>query len=272
MALATLTGLWVYPVKSCRGLARTAVRVTAHGLEHDREWLIVNPAGQCLTQREDPRLALIETELHSDRLELRAPGRTSLKIPLVATGRLTRPATVWGETMPATDEGDAAAAWLGTFLGGDFRLVRWDPAQRRPTDPAWTGGEPAEVYFGDAFPFLVLGEETWSELNGRLWPGPPVPLDRFRTNLLLTGLGVAGEDTATMLRGEVVEFRLVKPCIRCVMTTTDQQTGQRHHEPLRTLAKYRRDPRFSAPVFGQNAILIRGAGDFLSVGDRFEAA
>jgi uncharacterized protein YcbX len=267
MRRATLTGLWIYPVKSCRGLALPSARLTAHGFEHDREWMIIRPDGQFVTQREDPRLALIETALRADHLMLRAPGLEALEIPFVSDARRSRPATVWNDTTEAWDEGDRAAAWLGEYLEGNFRLVRWDPAQRRPTDPKWTGDAPAEAYFGDAFPYLVLGEETLADLNDRLRPGPALPVDRFRTNLLIRGLGVGGEDVARTLRRDTVEFRIVKPCTRCVMTTTDQQTGVRGGEPLRTLATYRRDPRFSAPVFGQNVILVRGAGESVSVGD-----
>ncbi len=272
MPTATLTGLWIYPVKSCRGIPLPSAQLTPHGLAHDREWMIVKPDGRFVTQREEPRLARIETELHPDRLGLRAPGLEALEIPLAMAGRKPHPATIWNDTTTAWDEGERAAAWLGEFLEGSFRLVRWDPAQRRATDPKWTGELPAEAYFGDAFPYLVLGEETLADLNDRLRPGPPMPLDRFRTNLLLTGFGVAGEDSAVVLRNEVAEFRIVKPCTRCVMTTTDQQTGLRGDEPLPTLATYRRDPRFNAPVFGQNVILARGAGQVIRVGDRFESA
>lgn len=271
MPTATLTGLWIYPVKSCRGIRLNAARLTPHGLDHDREWMIVDPSGQFLTQRQDPRLALIETELLSDRLVLRAPGLEALDVPLEAGSRTPHPATVWGDTVSAGDEGDRAAAWLGEFLEGNFRLVRWDSAQRRPTDPKWTGDVPAEAYFGDAFPYLVLGEETLADLNARLQPGSAMSVDRFRPNLLFAGLGVAGEDTTQTLSNDAVEFRIVKPCDRCVITTTDQATGQRGVEPLRTLATYRRDPRFRSPVFGQNTILVRGAGSWLQVGDRFAA-
>ncbi len=272
MPTATLTGLWIYPVKSCGGLRLNESVLTPHGLAHDREWMVVRPDGGFVTQREEPRMALIESELGSETLVLRAPRMEALEVPLNAASRKAHPATVWADTVSAWDEGGRAAAWLGEFLQGNFRLVRWDPAQRRRTDPKWTADSPGEAYFGDAYPYLLLGEETLADLNERLQPGHPMPLDRFRTNLLVTGLGVAGEDRAATLRGGAVEFRVVKPCTRCVMTTTDQQTGVRGSEPLRTLAGYRHDPRFSAPVFGQNAVLVRGAGLMLRVGETFEAA
>lgn len=267
MPTATLTGLWIYPVKSCRGLRLNEAVLAPHGFVHDREWMVVRPDGRFVTQREEPRLALVETELRPDALVLRAPQLEALEIPFHSRSRTRHPATVWGDTVSAWDEGARAAAWFGEFLAGEFRLVRWDETQRRPTDPKWTADVPGEAHFADAYPYLVLGEETLADLNERLRPGPALPVDRFRTNLLITGLGVAGEDLTSTLKSDDVEFRLVKPCTRCVMTTTDQRTGVRGSEPLRTLAGYRRDPRFSAPVLGQNAVLVRGAGRTLRVGE-----
>jgi uncharacterized protein YcbX len=272
MPTATLTGLWIYPVKSCRGIDMTDAVLTPHGFVHDREWMVVRPDGRFVTQREEPRLALVETDLRPDALVLRAPALEALEVPFQSPSRTRHPATVWGDTVSARDEGARAAGWLGEFLEGEFRLVRWDETQRRPTDPNWTANTPGEAHFADAYPYLVLGEETLTDLNERLRPCPALPVDRFRTNLLITGLGVAGEDLTSALKSGDVEFRMVKPCTRCVMTTTDQQTGVRGSEPLRTLAGYRRDPRFSAPVFGQNAVLVRGAGRALRVGETFAAA
>lgn len=271
MPTATLTGLWIYPVKSCRGLRLNEAVLTPHGLVHDREWMVVQPDGRFVTQREEPRLALVETELRPDALVLRAPALEALEIPFHAPSRTRHPAEVWGDTVSALDEGARAAAWFGEFLAGEFRLVRWDPGQRRPTDPKWTADTPGEAHFADAYPYLVLGEETLADLNERLRPGSALPVDRFRANLLIAGLGVAGEDRAKSLSAGEVAFSIVKPCTRCVMTTTNQQTAIRDHEPLLTLAGYRRDPRFSAPVFGQNAVLVRGAGRTLRAGQAFAA-
>ncbi len=273
MPAAVLSAIWIYPVKSCRGVERASARLTMHGFEHDREWLVVRPDGRFVTQREEPRLALVETEIGPEALMLRAPGMEALEVPLAGGARTPHPATVWSDTVSAWDEGARAAAWLGEYLAGRFRLLRFDPAQHRPTDPHWTGDVPSAAYFGDAFPYLVLGAETLADLNHRLHPGPPMPVDRFRTNLLTTGLGVAGEDSVrTLRRSGDVELRLVKPCTRCVMTATDQRTARVGLEPLRTLSTYRRDPRFQAPVFGQNGILVRGAGAWLNVGDPLTAA
>ncbi len=269
-----LAGLVVYPVKSARGIALTQSLVTPHGLAHDREWMVADEAGRFVTQRQTPRMALIETALTTDSLELRAPGMEPLTVPRFrAPGSPFEPTisvTVWRHATEALDEGDRAAAWLSEFLELRARLVRWDPTRRRLSSKEWTGSREAENYFSDGYPFLVASEESLTDLNQRIGGGSNLPMDRFRPNLVIAGGGVGSEDQGTTLRSEAVEFALVKPCIRCVMTTTDQETTRRGPEPLRTLARYRMDPRFDSPLFGHNLILIRGAGATLRVGDSLE--
>jgi uncharacterized protein YcbX len=273
--MVRLTGLVVYPVKSARGIALTQSLVTSHGLAHDREWMVVDEAGRFVTQRQTPRMALIETTLTADALELRAPGMELLTVPRFrAPGspfEPTIPVTVWRHATQALDEGDRAAAWFSEFLELRARLVRWDPTRRRLSSKEWTGSREAENYFSDGYPFLVASEESLTDLNQRIGGGSQLPMDRFRPNLVIAGGGVGSEDHGTTLRSEAVEFARVKPCIRCVMTTTDQETTRRGPEPLRTLARYRMDPRFDSPLFGHNLILIRGAGTTLRVGDSLES-
>ena len=269
-----LTGLVVYPVKSARGIALTQSLVTQHGLTHDREWMVVDEAGRFVTQRQTPRMALIETALTDDALELQAPGMEPLRVARFrASGspfEPTIPVTVWRHATEALDEGDRAAAWFSEFLESRARLVRWDPTRRRLSSKEWTGSREAENYFSDGYPFLVASEESLADLNQRIGGGSDLPMDRFRPNLVIAGGGVGSEDQGTTLRREAVEFARVKPCIRCVMTTTDQETTRRGPEPLRTLARYRMDPRFDSPLFGHNLILTRGAGATLRVGDSLE--
>lgn len=269
-----LTGLVVYPVKSARGIALTEALVTPHGLAHDREWMVVDESGRFVTQRQTPRMALVETVLTADSLELRAPGMEALTVARFrAPGspfEATLPVTVWRHATEALDEGDRAAAWFSEFLELRARLVRWDPTRRRLSSKEWTGSREAENYFSDGYPFLVASEESLTDLNQRIGGGSDLPMDRFRPNLVIAGGGVGSEDQGTTLRSGGCEFARVKPCIRCVMTTTNQATTQRGPEPLRTLARYRMDPRFDSPLFGQNLILVRGAGTLLRVGDSFE--
>ena len=269
-----LTGLVVYPVKSCRGIPLREALVTPHGLAHDREWMVVDEEGTFITQRKTPRMALVETALTADALELRAPGMEPLTVPRFrgpgSPFEPTIPVSVWRHTTEALDEGERAAAWFSAFLELRARLVRWDPTRRRLSSKEWTGSREAENYFSDGYPFLVASEESLADLNQRIGGGSDLRMDRFRPNLVIAGGGVGSEDQGTTLRTESCEFARVKPCIRCVMTTTDQQTARRGPEPLRTLARYRMDPRFDSPLFGHNLILIRGAGAILRVGDTLE--
>src|SRR6185437_2405011 len=147
---------------------------------------------------------------------------------------------IWKDECPAYDEGEAAARWLRELLGRDCRLVRYDPQHRRLSSRAWTAELEAENRFTDGFPVLVIGRASLDDLNARL--GTPVPMNRFRPNIVLEGLGPYEEDRIDELCGEGLRLRVVKPCARCIIPTTDQDTGQRDgQEPLRTLMKYRFD-------------------------------
>ncbi|MCC7377117.1 MAG: MOSC N-terminal beta barrel domain-containing protein [Verrucomicrobiales bacterium] len=262
-----ITGLHVYPVKSCGGIALPEVLLTDRGFEWDREWMVVDLDGNFLTQRQHPKLALISVEVTGDTLCLNAGGRNSLRIPLVPTGaRAVSRVTIWKHTCPADDEGDRAAEWLGEVLGATVRLVRFQPAHRRLSNLQWTGGIEARNRFTDGYPVLVLSEESLADLNRRL-PGPALPMNRFRPNLVVAGGDAYVEDRIRALRSQSVELRLVKPCERCTITGTDQTTAEVSSEPLKTLASYRRDERLGGVLFAQNAIVTRGEGERLRVGD-----
>ena len=268
-ACAVLTGLHVYPIKSCGGIALTEALLTPHGIEYDREWMLVDETGQFVTQRTYPHMAQIGTELTTDMLRLRAPGLTPFEIPLKHRTLAEHPAEVWNHVTVALDEGDAAAEWFGDFLQARVRLVRWNPERRRLSNLEWTGGIEAQNYFADGYPYLVISEESLTDLNRRIGEGSSLPMNRFRPNLVIRGVAPYAEDVARTLRSGEVHFRIVKPCTRCRITTTDQVTAEVGVEPLRTLAGYRRDPRFNAPLFGQNVILVSGAGRRLKVGAEF---
>lgn len=277
--MITLAALNVYPVKSCRGIALDSARVTSAGLEHDREWMIVTPEGRFLTQREEPRLARIAARLSEDTLVLSAEGMDELRValdsPAIGAGgpgaSRTRldgrnvEVTVWRDHCRALDQGDEAARWLAAFLGHPLRLVRFDPAQDRPSDPSWTGGLRALNRFSDGFALLAISTASLADLNGRL--AKPLPMNRFRPNLVLEGLPPYGEDGIEDLTAADVRLRRVKPCTRCIITTTDQESGVRMgDEPMRTLKTYRWDPVLKGVAFGQNFIVISGAGGRLEVG------
>lgn len=265
---ARIAALYHYPVKSCRGLALEEGALTAAGLEHDRGWMVTNTAGRFVTQREMPRLALLRPSLTADALLIDAPGLPTLHVPYARQGA-RRGVRIWEDQCAALDEGDGAAAWLTGWLGAESRLVRFDPAQRRLSPSRWTGRHEAENRFSDAFPLLVLSTASLQDLNARLTV--KLPVSRFRPNLLLEGLDPYDEDRIFELRTEGIRLRLVKPCTRCKITTTNQDSGEvEGEEPLATLKTYRYDATLKGVLFAQNAIVIEGAGRILRRGQSLE--
>jgi uncharacterized protein YcbX len=264
-----ITALNVYPVKGCRGIALESARVAATGFEHDREWLIVRPDGRFMTQREEPRLALIETGLAGAALRLRVPDGAELRVPLDAQGDEVE-VTCWKDRCAAFDAGEEAAAFLTCYLGAPHRLVRFDARRKRTSNPQWTPGVEALNQFSDGFPWLLISEASLEDLNSRL--SKRLPMNRFRPNIVVNGLPPFGEDRIHDLVADGLRLRRAKGCARCIVTTTDQVTGTRDgDEPLRALAKFRFDRELKGVIFGQNMILIDGLGAQLRVGQELQA-
>ena len=269
----SIGALNIYPVKSCRGIAVPRAALTERGLAHDREWMIVEAPGdpaRFVTQREIPRLALLETRVAGALLTLWAPGMPLLDIRLDETTpqATRRSVVVWRDTLDALDQGDAAANWLSSFAATQLRLVRFDPGSRRFCNREYAGDTGAHTGFADGYPLLVLGTESLRDLNLRLAEhgSPALPMNRFRPNLVIEGLDAYDEDHLASVTIGDAQLRFVKPCVRCQITTTDQATAQVGHEPMRTLAGYRNNPRLGGVTFGMNAIVHRGAGTVLEVG------
>jgi uncharacterized protein YcbX len=199
-------------------------------------------------------LALVEADFRDDALILRAPQAREFRLPLDTPPIADRTVTIFRDTVMAGDMGDASAAWLSAVLGKPCRLVRAGPefARRLPAEripSAHVGSLPVvPVAFVDAFPILAISEASLAHLNAKL--DSPLPMNRFRPNIVLRGAMEHEEDGWTVLRVGEVEFRAGGRCGRCIVTTTDQDTGERGVEPLVTLAKYRRDER-NAITFGQ---------------------
>ena len=169
------------------------------------------------------------------------------------------------------DCGDAAAAWVSQFLDTPLRLVRFDPDVPRECSPEWTPGAHAITEFSDGYPILVISRASLADLNSRL--PQALPMERFRPNVVIDGVDAYDEDRMHELRAGPVTLRIVKPCMRCSITTTDQQRGAVDGvEPLRTLKEYRYDPHLHGVAFGQNAIIVDGVGEQLQVGQRFEVS
>ncbi|MBL9215819.1 MAG: MOSC N-terminal beta barrel domain-containing protein [Opitutaceae bacterium] len=271
--MARVSALHIYPVKSCRGHRLESAAFDAWGLAGDRRYLIITPDGQFVTQRQLPRLALVDTQLDSGRLTLGSPGRRSVTLPPSPPAPLAHTVTIWKDQVQAEDCGDEAAEWLTRFLGAPLRLVRMGPHYHRPVKPS--RARPGDVVsFADAYPFLVISEASLDDLNDRLVARheEPLPMNRFRPNIVVADCAPYAEDAWIRVRIGPARFRNSGPCARCVITTTDQLTAERGKEPLRTLASYRRDPRDPADVnFGVNLIHESPSGA-LAVGDRVETA
>jgi uncharacterized protein len=205
---------------------------------------------------------------------------STLLLPFEPRGDARRvEATVWKDTFEAIDEGDEAARWFSQAVGVPLRLVRFAPDITRLVSQKWTQGVEMPTQFADGFPLLVTSEASLADLNTRLAQkgAPPVPMSRFRPNIVVDGEGAFDEDfIETMsINGDGVVLRFAKPCARCPITTIDQQTGLRDEawptEPLDTMAAFRADPRVNGGLtFGQNAIVVAGAGTRVAVGDEVQ--
>jgi uncharacterized protein YcbX len=271
-----IAALYVHPVKSCAALALDEALLVETGLDLDRAWMVVDPEGDMLTQRERPRMALVRTQFRGGELVLRAPGMLALHLRLDAVEQATR-VRVWDDVVKAYDMGALAAQWFSDFLGTSLRLVRFDPEQQRLSEPRWTGGVAAENAFADGYPLLVAGLASLADLNRRLAAQgqAPVGIERFRPNLVLDGLPAYDEDHVRELTigtdAGPVRLRLVKPCVRCTIPNVDPATAQTSTAVGDALAGYRADPRMNGGItFGMNAIVIEGVECTLRVGQRVE--
>jgi uncharacterized protein YcbX len=256
----TLSEIVIYPLKSAGGISLSRARVDRFGLEFDRRWLVVDEAGVFLTQRQLPRMSLITPELLSDSLLLKAPGMVRLELPLQGQGGPGKTVQVWDDRCRAIPLGKEADDWVSAVLETPCHLMRFSEAEPRTVDPTYA--HPADrVGFADGFPFLLISEASLTDLNTRL--DEPLPMNRFRPNLVVRGVAPYAEDSWKDIRLGDIGFRVVKPCARCSITTVEQTTGVLGKEPLRTLATYRRTD--GKVMFGQN--LIHDAEGVLSVGD-----
>jgi len=253
--------LYVYPVKSCAGIQVDAAQVTATGFEWDRRWMVVGEDGRFLSQREHPSMALIRVKFAEDRLLLSAPHLVDFQVPLQREEGSAVRVTVWRDECRAIDEGGAAARWFTDHLGINARLVRLADDDARPLGAS--AAQPGDrVSFADAYPFLLLSQGSLKKLNNLL--SLPVPMDRFRPNIVVDGCKPHDEDHWGSVRIGEVDFAVVKPCARCVIPTINQQTAERGREPLQTLATYRLED--GQVLFGQN-LVQRGSG-IVRVGDQ----
>ena len=255
-----LSALNIYPIKSARGISLDQSEVDEFGLRYDRRWMLVDESGQFLSQRSHARLALVVPSIRAGVLCVDAPGMSTLETPLHPSATISTRVSVWDDTCDAGWMGEQAASWFSDFLGSPCSLVYMADQVFRPADPEFAPPG-ARVSFADGFPFLLIAEESLADLNSRLTN--PLPMNRFRPNLVVAGGEPYAEDGWGRIEIGEMRLRVVKPCGRCVVTTTDQATGVRGQEPLRTLATYRKQD--GKVMFGQN--VVHEAPGLLRVGD-----
>ncbi|MET0412659.1 MAG: MOSC N-terminal beta barrel domain-containing protein [Polyangiaceae bacterium] len=257
---ASVSGLYVYPVKSCRGIRVDSVQVAERGFADDRRWMIVDDAGQFITQRQVTELCLVDTALDDDAIRLSAPGAGSVLLPRAHEQGDELQVTVWRHTGLAVRHTEGSA-WISQVLGRASSLVYMADRHERPVNP--THARPGDkVSYADGYPFLVISEASLADLNARL--EQPLGMERFRPNITVRGVAPYAEDEWTHVRMGELAFRAVKRCSRCTITTIDPLTATKSKEPLRTLARYR---RWDNEVwFGMN-LIADGTGQ-LALGDR----
>lgn len=266
----TLTAVHRYPIKSCRGHAVADVVVEPWGLAGDRRWMLVDDEGCVVTARESPQLVLATPEFDTDGLLVRAPDVGPLRVG-TPEGSVVTDVRVFSSELAAAPASEEAHAWFSKVVGKPVRLVYLkDPTQRRPNFAH--SRELDRVSFADGYPMLLATEESLAALNDLIAAGPrpeegPVPMTRFRPNLVVAGAPAWDEDGWRMLRIGAVSFRAVKACNRCVLTTIDPDTASKGKEPLTTLARHR---RWDGKTWFAINLIPDSPGATLHVGDRVE--
>lgn len=259
----TISQLNYYPVKSCKGIPCDSAYAGRRGFHLDRRWMVTYEDGVLMTQRKVPKMALISVALGSGHLAVNAPGMPELIVPFAVPHADSLQVQVWNDTVTALPLGDAYNDWFSRFLGIPSRLVMMPETTIRPVDPRYAVAQD-EVSFADAYPYLLMSDASLEDLNSRL--PSPLPMNRFRPNLVVKGCEPYEEDRWRVIQVGKITFHVVKPCSRCVLTTVDQDTGIKGEEPLHTLSTYR--TRDNNVLFGQN-LIATNTGE-VTVGDRVE--
>jgi uncharacterized protein YcbX len=266
-----ISGLNCYPVKSCGGIALTSAKIGPMGIEHDRQWMVVNEHNVFVAQRGDKKhgavgiktMCLIKTELSPNYLILRAPEMKKLLLPIAGHEGAERLVRVWDSVSVGIDQGDRAATWFTEYLSkevpGNYRLVRMPDEGTRKTE---LGND--KVAFADGYPFLLTSEETLASLNNEM--AQPLPMNRFRPNIVIKGGPARMESTIGSFKIGKIGFTGIKRCVRCLITTIDQSTAIAGKEPLKTLATF--DSESNEVFFGMN-LIHEGTGT-IRVGDELQ--
>jgi uncharacterized protein YcbX len=258
--------LFIYPVKSLGGVALPSARLTDRGFEYDRRWMIVDQDNRFLSQREIPELSLLHASVKNNQLIITDsldPG-DSIEIPITeGLGTMGR-VMVWQDDCAAEFVSAAADSWLSRKLSASCRLVYMPESEKRKVDEWYALHKNDITSFSDAYPLMMIGQASLDDLNARL--DIPLPVNRFRPNIVFSGGSPYEEDTMAHMRLKGIDLYGAKLCARCAITTVDQAKGIKGKEPLKTLATYRM--RDNNVYFGQN-LLFNGLGE-ISIGDSFE--
>ena len=254
-----LTQINIYPIKSCRGISLTRAELTPFGLQNDRRWMVVDDNGSFFSQRTIPKMALIEPSLTDDSLIVKAPHSETIQIPRRSKTKSARPVRIWDDLCESEDCGDEAARWFTEFLQTNSRLVTIGETFSRSVDVKYSRHED-QVGFADAFPVLLISSASLRDLNGRL--DLPIPMNRFRPNLVVSGCDPYAEDRWKRISVGTLTFEVSKPCARCTVPTVDQMTGTKGTEPLTTLSTYRKGNNHDV-FFGQNLINEQKSGELV---------
>jgi uncharacterized protein YcbX len=249
-----LSEIWIYPVKSLGGIRLSAAQVQERGLKYDRRWMLVDENGLFLTQRTIPQLTFLDVALESAGLlisDRRSPGE-SLLIPYSPVSARTMQVVVWDDKVEALTVSDDADDWLSRTLGKKVHIVFMPDSTVRKADSRYARhGE--NVSFADGFPFLLISSASLEDLNQKL--PTAIGMKRFRPNFVVAGATAFCEDNWKAIKIGNIEFEVVKPCSRCVLTTINPITGQKGPEPLKTLNSYRRIN--NKVLFGQNLVAVQ---------------
>ena len=257
-----ISELLIYPVKSLGGIRMESCRVTERGFEHDRRWMLVDAKNRFITQREFPELVFFRTAILGNNICITDKrDNCSINIPLVTNGGETIAVDIWDDRCEAICMDQPISDWFSERLLQPVRMVYMPDQSRRPVDPAYAeNGELTS--FSDGYPVLIIGEASLQDLNRRL--KTPITMDRFRPNIVFKGELPFEEDGFLEIFSGDVQFRAVKPCARCILTTTDQESGIRSPEPLKTLSVYRK--LNNKIYFGQNLLVLKTGS--IQVGDK----
>lgn len=248
--MLTLSEINIYPVKSLAGISLRSAEVEERGLKYDRRWVLVDESNTFFTQRDFPEMALIKVTIESDGLHLQHKRKNleTLIVPFDFDHLRKEKVVIWEDTVTGEFYNQAIDNWFSEIIGIKCHLVKMPESARRIIDETYAKNK--IVSFADAYPFLIIGQSSLDDLNSRM--EVPLPMNRFRTNFVFTDGKPFEEDDWKKFKIDDVIFEAVKPCARCVITTTNQETAERLHEPLLTLSKFRKIN--NKVMFGMNLV------------------